>query len=279
MTEEKPKRKRGGGVKKAPPGYYMPREAREKLGMTESSFNYYVRQGKIKKYVPPLRSEGFYSKKEIDRLAAQMELFIHEITDEKQTAVTRIAQPVDAQGIVDVLLSFGWQTTTAQQRIDWYAVNPYVDYVALVDNSVVGGYIHAVPYTAETLEALMSGKKHSRQVQPSEILPYESGRTYDLYIGIALRKDIPHYTQRVGFRLISGFFAFIGELAEQQIFISRLYAVSDQEDGMKLCRDLGFVQLPAQEGDKFPRWMLDLETSDSRFARLYRETVQEVKQL
>ncbi len=271
--DEKPKRKRGGGVKRAPAGYYMPREAREKLGMTESSFNYYVRQGKIKKHVPPLRSEGFYDKKEIDRLATEMALFLH--TGEQATE-TRTAQPADAQGIVDVLRSYGWQTTTVQQRIDWYEINPYIDYVALVEGKVAG-YIHAVPLKPDALEAMMSGKKRSWHIQPSDILPYEPGVTLDLYIGIASRKDVEQHTQRVGFRLISGFFDFLEELAEQQIIIRRLYAVSAESEGQKLCRGLGFVEQPAQEGDLFPRFMLDLEASDSHFARLYRQSVQSMK--
>jgi hypothetical protein len=275
MAEEKSKRKRGGGVKKAPPGYYMPREAREKLGMTESSFNYYVRQGKIKKHVPPLRSEGFYDKKEIDRLATEMALFIHEATGE-QTTETRVAQPTDAQGIVDVLLSFGWQTATADQRRSWYRVNPYQDYVVVRDGQVTG-YIWAVPLKAEALEDMMSGRKRGWHIQPQDILPYEPGRAYNLYIGIATRKDVEQHTQRVGFRLISGFFTFLEELGEQGILIHQLYAVSAESEGQKLCRDLGFIQQPAQEGDKFPRFMLDLRTSDSHFAKLYKQAVQSMK--
>lgn len=276
MSQGEKKKGRGGDVKRAPDGYYTAKQAQERLEMKPSTFRYYVLRGRIQRHVPPLKTEGYYLKEEIDRLATELALYTHTATDEKQVTKTRIAQPADAQGIVDVLLSFGWQTTTAQQRIDWYKVNPFVDYVALIDG-IVGGYIHAVPYEPETLEALMSGKKHSRQVRPSEILSYEPGKSYSLYIGIASRKDIAHHVQRVGFRLISGFFVFLEELAARQIFIHRLYAVSDQPDGIELCRGLGFVQLPAQEGDKFPRWMLDLETSDSHFARLYRQAIQELK--
>src|SRR5450755_260886 len=77
MIEKQKRKKTGGGPKKAPPGYYTHKEARERLGMTPSAFSYYVRQGKIKKHVPPLKVEGYYSKKEIDDLANQMALFLH----------------------------------------------------------------------------------------------------------------------------------------------------------------------------------------------------------
>jgi len=59
----------------APPGYYTASQARQKLGMPSSTFNLYVRDGKIKRYVPPLRSEGFYSQAEIDQLADEIAQF------------------------------------------------------------------------------------------------------------------------------------------------------------------------------------------------------------
>jgi hypothetical protein len=275
MTDEK--RKRGGDVKRAPNGYYTAKQAQERLGMKASTFRYYVLRGKIKRHIPPLKTEGYYSRSEIDRLATEMALYMHAATEETQTTETRIAQPADAQGVVEVLTVMGWQTATAEQRISWYAVNKWVDYIAIVEGRVAG-YIHAVPYKPDALEGIMSGSKRSWHIQPSDILPYESGRQYDLYIGIATRKDVEHHTQRVGFRLISGFFTFLEELAEQQITIRRLYAVSDQKEGMTLSTNLGFVQLPAQEGDRFPRFMLDLQKSDSHFARLYQQYLHTLSQ-
>jgi hypothetical protein len=268
------KRGKGGDVKKAPPGFYMAREARAKLGLNESTFNYYVREGRIKRYIPPLKKEGFYKKTEIDKLATELALFLHTETDEESTTVTRVAQPSDAQGVVKVLTDMGWPSTTPQQRVEWYEVNPYVDFVAVIGEEVKG-YIHAVPYKPEVLADIMSGKKRSWHIQPQDILPYSPG-TFDLYIGIATAKDVPHHTHRLGFRLISGFLALLEELASQNIIIHRLYAVSAEEDGQRLCKSIGFIQLPTEEGDLFPRFMLDLQTSESHFARLYREVVSKV---
>jgi len=272
---EKEKRKRGGDVKKAPPGFYTAKEAQARLGMSPSLFRYYVRNGRIKRHVPPLRVEGFYKREEIDRLATEIALFLHS-GEEKQTTETRIAQPSDAQGIVEVLSVMGWQTATADQRRSWYKVNPYQDYVAVRDGQVAG-YIWAVPLKAEALEDMMSGRKRGWHIQPQDILPYEPGRSYNLYVGAATRKDVESHVQRVGFRLISGFFTFLEELAEQGITIHQLYAVSAEPEGQKLCRDLGFVEQPVQEGDKFPRFMLDLRTSTSHFAKLYKQAVQSMK--
>jgi hypothetical protein len=270
-VEPEKKKKRGGDVKKAPPGYYTARQAREKLGLSSSSFIYYVKKGRIKKYVPPLRTEGFYAKEEIDQLAIEMALFLHTVEVEKKP-VARVAEPEDVEGILQVLTVRGWQTTSEEQRLAWYKVNPLIDFVVR-DENLIGGYVFAAPYRPEALEELMSGRKHSREMKPEDILPYEPGCVYDVYCGIATRTDQPNHVHRFGFRLLSGFLSFLKGLGNQGIYIRRLYAVSAEPDGQKLSTDLGFERLPAQEGDRFPRYMLDLETSDSHFAQWYRKDV------
>lgn len=265
--------KRGGDVKKAPSGYYTAKEAAQKLGWNASMFRYYVKTGKIKRYVPPMRQNGFYAKKEIDRLAIENALFLHLLEEEREATHTRIATAEDAQGIVEVLTIRGWKTATAEQRIQWYSVNPMIDYIALTDDKV-SGYIHAVPYTPDTLEEMLAVRKRSWQIEPDDILRYESGKTYDLYIGIATVESIPDHTQRVGFRLISGFLDFLEELAERHVFAHQLYAVSAEPGGQRLCQKLGFVRMePIPDASLYPDWhryMLDLDTSEARFAQQYR---------
>ena len=73
LTEKRPRR--GGATKKAPPGYYTASEARKKLRLKPSTFSLYVSRGKIQRYVPPLRREGYYRKEEIDQLASEIEAF------------------------------------------------------------------------------------------------------------------------------------------------------------------------------------------------------------
>lgn len=266
------KRSRGGNVKQsAPEGFYTAAQAQKVLGLIPSTFSYYVRKGRINRYVPPLKKEGYYKKEEIDDLATQIALFMHtvETPTSRPPSVTRTARPEDADGVVSVLTNMGWRTATAEQRRGFYAANPYVDYVVIANDQVMG-YINAAPYVPDVMESMLAGKMRSWQVTPADIMAYESGKTYDLYVGIATRKDIPEHTQRFGFRLISGFMAFLGDLAQQRIYIHSLYAASDQPDGIKLCKDLGFDLLPKEEGDLFNRYRLDLQTSKSLFAKRYR---------
>ncbi len=209
-------------------------------------------------------------------MAAEIALFFHtELPEEESLITTRAAKPEDAQGIHDVLSKgFGWNTADVELRLAWYKVNPMIDYVVLFENTIAG-YITAVPYTPEILNDMMAGRKRAWHIKPDDILPYILGHSYSLYVGAAVRRDMPD-PKILARRLLSGFINFIQELAESGIIIEKLYAVSDQEDGRRLCRKLGFVQQETQPGDLFKdaRFVLDLETSNSRFAKLYRKAVQ-----
>lgn len=268
-------RKRGGNVKKAPPGYYTASEAQEKLGLNRNTFQYLVRQGKIAKVTPPLKSEGYYPQAEIDRLALETALFFHTgIQISEPQTIARVARAEDAQGIVEVLTSMGWPTATAEQRISWYTVNPAIDHV-VISHGKVAGYITAVPYTPDALEDIMSGKRRAWHMTPDDILPYASGHAYTLYVGIATRQEIPN-AKMLSARLIVSFIQYLQRLAiEQGILIRCLVAVSNEEDGIALSESLGFKRIPAKSGDYANRFAVDMETSDSHFARLYREAVKQ----
>lgn len=275
MTDKKP-RKRREAFKKAPPGYYNAQEAMERLDMKSSTFYYHVRNGTIKKVIPPLRKEAFYPKKEIDMLANALALALH-IEEELKTEV-RVARPEDAQGIYDVLDSFGWRTASVEQRLAWYKVNPFIDYVVVFEG-MVAGYITSVPYIPETMAAMMAGKKRAWDIVPADIIPFTPGKSYEAYVGIATRQDMNNH-RALSVRLIAGFMTYLEELTQKGIIIRRMHAVSAEEDGQRFCRKLGFTERPNEEGEIYAfeegkpliRFVLDLETSHTPFAKRYRQS-------
>jgi predicted DNA-binding transcriptional regulator AlpA len=276
MSEQK---KRGGDMKQsAPPGYYTAKQAMARLGLNSSTFYYYVRNHTIPKKIPPMRKEGFYPKKEIDQLANQVALFFHTSTLEQVPSTeVRVARPEDAQGIYDVLDSFGWRTASVEQRVAWYKVNPFIDYIVFFEGRIAG-YITSIPYSPEAMAAMMAGTKRAWDITPAEILPYKESKTYDVYVGIATRQDIPEHFN-LARRLIVGFMTFLEDLAQQGIIIRHMYAVSAEKDGQKFCRDLGFSERPNHVGEVYAfdiqkpliRFVLDLETSQTIFAKRYRK--------
>lgn len=267
------KRARGGNVKQhAPAGFYTAKEAMQRLGLNRNTFYYYVTQGKIKRYVPPLKSEGYYSKREIDQMSTELALYFHTHVEEQTDTETRVARPEDVPGVCSVLDSFGWKRASVEQRLSWYKVNPFIDYVVANAGGIVG-YITAVPYKPEPMADMMAGRKRAWHIKPSDILPYQQNKVFDVYVGIAVRQDAQDHT-RYAFRLISGFLSFLEELAAQGITIRHMYGVSAEEPGQKLSRAIGFVELTPEPGDLFPRFGIDLQTSDSQFAQRYRGSQQ-----
>lgn len=269
-------KKRGGNHKIPPPGYYSASQAMAKLGMNKSTFIGYVNDGKIPRTVPPLHKNGFYPQAEIDRLATETTIFFltTHARSEYEPSVFRVATSADIPGIYSVIAKL-WgpgKTTPQSLRARWYAKNPQIDYIVL-QHGVVMGYLNAMPLTSEALEGMMSGRLRGWDIKPEDLREYEPGQVYDLFVGIATRPDVPH-SQRYGARLLLGFFDALIALAAQGVKVRRLYAVSDQPDGIKLCEGLGFVQEERQEGDLFGRYVLDLEDAPSPIARRYREQVE-----
>lgn len=272
--QKKPKKK-GGDVKKAPPGFYTPGVARKRLGVTQAVFRSMVAKGTLERVVPPGRSEGFYHVADVNRLADEQALFyLQQVSTSYESIEFRRATEEDFQGIVNAVESVGGSGDAIPAEIHQilYRANPFITYVVKF-RSLVLGYINATPYTPETLEAIMEGRKRGIDLTGRDVLSYESGKSYDVYVGIVVRQDIPrhkYYAQR----LIFGFFGALCDLARQGITIHRMYAISDQERSMEVCQNLGFEAVPAQPN----RFILDMETAQSLLIRKYREVVQKVSQ-
>lgn len=267
-----PKSKRGGDVKKAPPGFYTAKDARTRLGLTQSAFQQLVTKGDLERVVPPLKNEGFYRQADVNKMAAQQDLFYlqHVSTAKYEHTTFARATVDDTEGIFDVIASL-WgadKATPTELRRNFYRANDKIDYVVKF-KSLVLGYINMIPYEPETLEATMSGQKRGWDIRQHDILPFEPGHTYDVVVGIAVRQDIPGH-EYYAKRLIYGFFGMLCDLAREGIIIRRMYATSDQPFGIKISQDLGFQQEPARSGDLFRRFVLDMETTTTLLVRKYR---------
>ncbi|GCF06598.1 hypothetical protein [Dictyobacter arantiisoli] len=260
--------------KKAPSAnLYTRAEAIKKLHLPKSTFHDYVTMGKIRKIVPPGKKEGYYDKKEIDELSNAMQLFILQYTSE--TSKFSVATEGDIAGIYDVIASLWGRAVSIpiELRKSWYQKNPFIDYVVKQQDIIVG-YLNIQPFKPDTLKLMMEGKKRGWEIKPDDIYTFEPGNSYDCFIGLAVRQDIPNH-KTYGMRLIMGFYHVLADFAHRGIKIRKLCATSDRPDGMKLCEDLGFIKYPPAEGSTFNRYELDLETSEAMFAKKYQEAIKE----
>lgn len=252
---------------RAPAGLYTASQAIKKLRMPATTFHNYVREGKIKKIVPPGRSEGYYERAYVDEMAKASEMFVLQYAAEPATF--SVATPEDAEGIYNVIASL-WgtlHTTPVEKRLEWYKVNPAIDYV-VKQEGIVTGYITIMPMKHETIEKLMKGQLRGWDIKPEDILPFEPGKPLECYTGAAIRAGV-YKPEKYGMRLLIGTMKRLREYAQEGIFIKKMYAVSDTPDGVKLSRDLGFEEQAPAAGSTFNQYVLDMEKSSNPFAKEY----------
>jgi hypothetical protein len=192
-----------------------------------------------------------------------------------KTATFGISTAEDVPGIYEVIASL-WgalSTTPVHTRLGWYQSNPDIDFVVKQEGTVIG-YVTIMPLKHETLEKLMTGEIRGWDITPADILPFTPGIPLECFVGIAVKAGVPH-PRKYGMRLIAGAIKILKEFAQKGVLIQKLCAVSDTPDGTRLSRELGFIESPPAPNSTFIKYTLDLETSDSPYAREYQQILQQ----
>lgn len=256
-------------------GLYTAGEAIKKLRMPQATFHNYVKTGKIKKVTMPGKTEGFYEKAYIDKMAEAQELFALQYA--AAPAEFSVAKPDDMSGIYDVMAKF-WGTLyipTVEQRLTWYQINPEFDYVVKREG-IVTGYITLLPLKHEIMKKLMAGEIGTKDLQPNDILPFTPGNPLECWVGLAVKPGV-FRQEAYGIYLISGMLKKIQELAGRGITIARLYAKSETPDGIRMSKRIGFEDITPSPNQMPRQFILDLEISDSTYAKKYREILSKSK--
>ena len=257
---------------KAPRNFYTASEAAQRLGMPKTTFHTYVKQGKIKKVTPPGRTEGFYPKKDIDKLARARELFILEYASEPSTFAQ--ATDEDIKGIYDLCVNLFGVTETAgyETLLSWHEKNPHTYYVVKQED-IVTGYIGFLYLNEEVTQHIMSETVPGVPMpSPTEVLPFTPGEPiHGLWVGLAVRPGLPSTQARFnGRHLITGAIEVLENLAREGMPVKKLYATARTSDGMRISRKLGFRET-IYPGDPLIRYELDLENSDSPLLSEYKK--------
>jgi hypothetical protein len=242
---------------KAPANFYTAEEAARRLGMPKTTFHTYARQGKIPRVVPPGRTQGFYPRAEIDRLAKLRELVILEYAE--QPIQFRKAAEQDLKGIYDVCVScFGKSGSPSYEQIrEWHQTNPETYWVT-AQEGIITGYVGFLHLDEETTERIMRQPLQDLPTPPALPLP-KSGTIHGLFIGLAVRQDLPTEQARLhGRRLILGAIEVLESWSHRGLLIRKLYATGRSNHGIKLCHKLGFREIVYPD-DPIYRFELDLQ--------------------
>ncbi len=274
----------------APAGTYSAAEAAKRLGLPKTTFHNYVRDGRIKKVVPPGQTEGFYSKTEVEKLAQARELFIL-LNSTGPVTFERASSENDIKGIYDLCIAiYGiGGTPSYEERLKIWHKNPYVYYVVKQENIVVG-YISLIWFKNEALKQLM-GPTPKQSITTSagtgvysitgaeNILPFVPGEPIDsLFISLGVRPGMSNTEQRTySFKLIRDTVTVLEEFAEQGMPVKKLYSTSERTDGIRLAQKLGMKEI-RYEGDNIIRFELDLEETNHPLLKEYQRIVKERNQ-
>src|SRR6266700_2241517 len=113
---------------------YSASEAREKLGgMSTSSFKRLVDSGKIRKVVPPGKSQGKYIREDVDKLAEAMEQFVQIYSASEPAEKLDFSQAKNESDIQETVLiakqNLGENAYGLEKRMAWFRKAPRGDYV------------------------------------------------------------------------------------------------------------------------------------------------------
>ena len=258
---------------KAPKGYYSASQVMRRLGIGSSTLYHFVEVGKIKRIVPPDMREGYYPQENVDKMVREREMFL--LTYSKDTATFSRATEEDIQGIYDVTASLWKSNPSYEDRLARYRKNPYIYYVVKKEGVVVG-FIGMTPLKEKPLEQVMEENFQPVDLGPDSILPFVPGQPIDnLFLDIAVRKGVK--SEPYGMRLLYSGLEVIEDFAKQGNLIKMIYAASSTPDGIKLCRGMGFTELPAKPGASRRRFEIDPSKAKSPFLRKYQNIVKEQK--
>jgi hypothetical protein len=275
---------------KAPSGFYTAKEAMEKLRLTKGTFHNQVKSGKIKKHTPPNRKEGYYDKKEIDKMAQANALFtlIHSI---EPITFEKVTTEEDLRGIVDLCIAIYGQggTPSYDARLEIWQKNPGVYYIVKQEGIVVG-YISLIWFDEEAINTLMGPTPKQTTISsagtgiysitgPEHILPFTPNKPIDhLFISMGVRPGLSNTEQRdYGFKLLRGIAEVLTNFAYQKMPVKFLYATSDRGEGIRLARKLGMKETK-HPNDPLIRFELDLnEITNHPVLQHYREVLESMK--
>jgi len=225
--------------------FYTAAEARKVLGLTEATFFYRVNQGQIPRVIPRGRRLGVYPKKIIDALAQAQEMLY---SQHEHLVFSRSTLSEQEQEMHIGIKCFGPQyITPLAERIAFQLKNGYTFWSLKVDGQVVG-YISLFRFPPDFQEDILTGAHIERDITVREVLPFERGKSFAVYIDVmAVDPDLaPHLRRLYGGVIASRFADRILDLLANGYQIEKLYTVTATQEGDNLVREAGFQLMPGK---------------------------------
>ncbi len=253
---------------------YTYSEVIRRLGISPSTLTGLVDKGIIQKVVPPGKKNGYYTKRSVDDYYSQQSLFLDTyIARQQDKLIVRKATEADQESIFEFEKSIYPDPAPLKERINWYHKNSHIDYVALIEEEVIG-HLSLLPLEEGKIIDYLTHKDID-WFNANDIQTYEPGKQYTLYIMSAAVKQFEdkHLSKLYAGHLLQEGERNLFALAEEGKLIRRIYARSRTQTGIFLANRMQFEVLPDLSRGSRRTFVLDLGRSTSKWAEKYREHV------
>jgi hypothetical protein len=256
--------------------YYTKKEALELLGIPESTFFYWVKDGRIRSYLPPHRKRGaLYDQEQIDAIAAIQVATGQKLPNDERLVFGASTEVDLAQEVAIGLDLYGADDIVPLQKLRmWWQRNPEMFLALKRRDGVLVGYSSVTPMQHDTILQLLRDEIREADVDPQDVYPYATDRPLECYV--ASLTVVPGPNQRkYATLLILHVARFIQDLARRGVTISAFYCIGASEDGQRIARELGFKELSTNPSGDRTGFVLPTEDPDSKLARYYQLGVAE----
>lgn len=251
--------------------FYTAAQVKERLGITQGMLYNYVRNGTLKPIIPSGKKQGVYSRKDVEQLARELQLFMEAKQKQPTTfiKVTTREEVFESTKLSDDI--FGGHIDIDRQ-LAWLNKNPDIMYVVKSEGKVVG-YVIILPLKPEKIEKLLREEERTIDLRPDEIEVFKPGVPLHLYggaIGVIIGLSLAE-KRAYGARLVSGLIDVLIDIGRKGIVIETFTARSTKPDGIRLLRNLGFTQIPSTTEKK--NFILDMRKSGTREIMQYKQAL------
>jgi len=227
--------------------YYTSQEARQRLGVSKTTFYEYVKAGHIYKLPPQKQRGAFYLAKDVDELAAARKGFAKSDDRDKEKTIFRRARPEDAQQMhelgASIMRKRGEHSAPTKMLLHFLSMpNSEIGHVVVRDEQVIG-YFTLVPLTHDQILHVMRRDQQSLfhssriyDVKPEDLAKFEPGKPIDVFIWEVISDP---EQKAIGQYLINKILAFFHTLGRRGVDIQGIYATATTHEGKMLCQRIG----------------------------------------
>ena len=164
----------------------------------------------------------------------------------------------------------------------WLQRNPEIFNIVTHDDDIVG-YISLIPLPIEVIDKVMRGA-HPTTIKPDDVLPFEPGKSYDLYAHMwgTTTKLSELQKRTVGSTILRELRRTFASFARRSIDIRSIWTRSNTKDGIRISKHLGFEDLviPGVTDDPDPEhrkhvFRVNTLSSTHPFMVLYRQMLEQ----